>query len=143
MFFARCLAMSSTAGMIAECFTVCLDAAKVRLQLQEKMPKGAGTPKYTGVIQCVSRMYAEEGARALFYGLGPGVQRQFLFVGLGNGLYPPIRDAICGDLKPGEYATGPQKILAGLVTGAIAITVACPTDVAKVRLQSQGQLPKS
>ena len=31
MFFGRCLAMSSCAGMIAENFTVCLDAAKVRL----------------------------------------------------------------------------------------------------------------
>ena len=33
-------------------------------------------------------------------------------------------------------------MLAGLITGAIAITVACPTDVVKVRLQSQGALPK-
>ena len=87
-------------------------------------------------------MAAEEGPRALFYGLTPGLQRQFLFVGLGNGLYPPIRNAICGDLKPGEYATGPQKVLAGLLTGAIAITVASPTDVAKVRLQTQMALPE-
>ena len=83
-------------------------------------------------------MAVEEGPRALFYGLGPGLQRQFLFVGLGNGLYVPIRNAICGPLEPGQYATGPQKILAGLVTGAVAITVASPTDVVKVRLQSQG-----
>ena len=76
----------------------------------------------------------EEGFTALYSGLSPGLQRQFLFVGLGNGLYVPIRNAICGDLEPGQYATGPQKILAGLLTGAIAITVACPTDVAKVRL---------
>ena len=30
-FFCRCLGMSSTAGIIAECFTVNLDTAKVRL----------------------------------------------------------------------------------------------------------------
>lgn len=125
--------MSSAAGMIAEHFTVCLDAAKVRLQLQAKSPMGAA-PKYTSVMQCVTKMVAEEGPRALFYGLGPGVQRQFLFVGLGNGLYPPIRNAICGPMEPGQYASVPQKILAGLVTGSLAITVACPTDVAKVRL---------
>ena len=76
----------------------------------------------------------DEGPRALFYGLGPGVQRQFLFVGLGNGLYVPIRSAICGPLAPHEYATVPQKALAGLLTGIIASTVACPTDLAKVRL---------
>ena len=54
----------------------------------------------------------------------------------------PIRNAICGPLEPGQYATGPQKILAGLMTGAFSICVASPTDIAKVRLQSQGQLPK-
>ena len=99
MFFARCLAMSSCAGMIAENFTVCLDAAKVRLQVQKSVPGQA--PKYTSVIQCLTRMAAEEGPRALFYGLSPGLQRQFLFVGLGNGLYPPIRNAICGPMEPG------------------------------------------
>lgn len=52
-------------------------------------------------------MCVEEGPRALFYGLGPGVQRQFLFVGLGNGLYPPIRNAICGPMGPDQYASGP------------------------------------
>ena len=88
-------------------------------------------------------MVAEEGPRALLYGLGPGLQRQFLFVGLGNGLYVPIRNTITGPLGPNEYASGPQKILAGLVTGAVAISVACPTDVVKVRLQSQGALPKA
>jgi len=71
MYFARCLAMSSAAGMIAEHFTVCLDAAKVRLQLQTTKP--GALPKYTSVLQCVSKMCAEEGPRALFYGLGPGV----------------------------------------------------------------------
>ena len=99
MYFARCLAMSSCAGMIAEHFTVCLDASKVRLQVQKIQPGQA--PKYTSVFQCLTKMAVEEGPRALFYGLGPGVQRQFLFVGLGNGLYPPIRNAICGPMEPG------------------------------------------
>ena len=70
-FFARCLAMSSISGMIAENFTVCLDAAKVRLMVQKVEPGVA--PKYTSVLQCVYRMAADEGPRALFYGLGPGL----------------------------------------------------------------------
>lgn len=70
-FFGRCLAMSSGAGMIAENFTVCLDAAKVRLMCQKTVPGVA--PKYTSVMQTVYRMAAEEGPRALFYGLGPGL----------------------------------------------------------------------
>ena len=49
-------------------------------------------------------------------------------------MYPRIRNWVCGGLEKGEYASGPQKILAGMISGSIAITVACPTDIAKVRL---------
>jgi solute carrier family 25 uncoupling protein 8/9 len=44
---------------------------------------------------------------------------------------------VCGDLKPGQNPLLYQKVLAGIITGAVAITVANPTDVVKVRLQSQ------
>jgi solute carrier family 25 (mitochondrial uncoupling protein), member 8/9 len=33
------------------------------------------------------------------------------------------------------------KIAAGLTTGALAITIASPTDLVKVRMQSEGKLP--
>ena len=95
--------MSSTAGMIAETFTVCMDTAKVRLQLQKVEP--GQPPKYHNVFQTVYRMAADEGPRALFYGLPPGLTRQCLFNGIGNGLYVPIRSYICGPLAPGQYAT--------------------------------------
>ena len=86
-------------------------------------------------------MTMEEGPRALFYGLGPGMARQCLFNGIGNGLYTPIRGAITGPLEPGQFASIPQKMCASLISGSIAISVASPTDVVKVRMQSQGVLP--
>ena len=60
---------------------------------------------------------------------------------MGNGLYVPIRNQICGPLEPGQYASPLQKVAAGLIAGTIAISIASPTDVVKVRLQSQGLLP--
>lgn len=86
-------------------------------------------------------MAAEEGVAALFSGLTPGLQRQFVFAGLRIGLYVPIRNLICGKLEPGQNPTLLQKIAAGMTTGALGITVANPTDVIKIRMQAQGQLP--
>lgn len=41
---------------------------------------------------------------------------------------------IAGEMKPGENPSLGVKILAGLCTGMIGISVANPTDVVKVRL---------
>ena len=79
---------------------------------------------------------AEEGPFALYNGLSAGLQRQIVFAGLRIGLYIPVRNLIAGELKPGENPTLRVKILAGLCTGAIGISIANPTDVVKVRLQS-------
>ena len=84
---------------------------------------------------------AEEGTLALWSGLVPGLQRQFVNSGLRIGLYVPIRNIICGPMKPGENPTLFQKIVAGLATGAIGISVANPTDLVKIRMQGQGTLP--
>lgn len=81
---------------------------------------------------------AEEGALALFGGLSAGLQRQVVFAGLRIGMYVPIRDAITGPLPEGTNPTLLHKIAAGITTGAIAISVANPTDLVKVKLQAQG-----
>jgi solute carrier family 25 (mitochondrial uncoupling protein), member 8/9 len=79
-------------------------------------------------------MRAEEGTKALWSGMAPGLQRQFVFSGLRIGLYETVRDTLCGPMKPGQNPSLLQKLGAGIVTGALAITVANPTDLAKVRL---------
>ena len=61
-----------------------------------------------------------------------------MFAGLRIGLYIPVRNLLCGELKPGQNPTLIQKISAGMITGGIAITFANPTDVVKIRLQAQG-----
>lgn len=138
-FFIRNVLMASTAAMIAETATIPMDTAKVRMQLQKVEP--GQVPRYNGLLGTTKTIAAEEGALALWNGLTPGLQRQFVFAGLRIGLYIPIRNAICGELKPGENPSLLQKIAAGMTTGAIGISVANPTDVVKIRMQAQGQLP--
>ena len=81
----------------------------------------------------------EEGAGALWKGLGPGLQRQVIYGGLRIGLYEPVKQAVM-NVSGGSDGIG-VKIAAGLLSGAIGITVASPTDLVKVRMQSEGRLP--
>jgi solute carrier family 25 uncoupling protein 8/9 len=138
-FFFRNVFMASAAAMTAEVATIPLDTAKVRLQIQTVKP--GETPRYSGIFGTMGKVAAEEGPLALWGGLAPGLQRQFVFAGLRVGLYVPVRNMITGELKPGQNPTLLQKILAGMTTGAIGISVANPTDVVKIRMQAQGRLP--
>jgi len=128
------------AGSIAEIATIPLDTAKVRLQIQGSQLKPGEVAKYKGLLNCVAKVAREEGVSFLYKGLGAGLQRQMVFASLRIGLYDSVRDFYCGKDFQGEPPIT-KKILAGLTTGAIGITIANPTDVVKVRLQAEGRLP--
>ncbi|KAL0287608.1 UNVERIFIED_CONTAM: Mitochondrial uncoupling protein 2 [Sesamum calycinum] len=92
--------------------TIPLDTAKVRLQLQKRVPLGDSevAPKYKGLLGTVATIAKEEGLFSLWKGIVPGLHRQCVYGGLRMGC-------------------------------AIAIAVANPTDLVKVRLQAEGKLP--
>nr|BAI49702.1 uncoupling protein a [Symplocarpus renifolius] len=140
--FAGRFASSAFAACFAELCTIPLDTAKVRLQLQKKAVTGdvVALPKYRGMLGTVATIAREEGLSALWKGIVPGLHRQCLFGGLRIGLYEPVKSFYVGDNFVGDIPLS-KKILAGLTTGALAIIVANPTDLVKVRLQSEGKLP--
>jgi solute carrier family 25 uncoupling protein 8/9 len=111
-----------------------LDTAKVRLQIQSK----SAAPKYKGLVGTCLTVAKEEGAGALWKGLGPGLQRQVIYGGLRIGLYDPVKK-FTAQVAGGDGLG--VKIVAGLASGAIGITVASPTDLVKVRMQAEGRLP--
>ncbi|XP_011624710.1 mitochondrial uncoupling protein 1 [Amborella trichopoda] len=140
--FAGRFASSAFAACVAEICTIPLDTAKVRLQLQKKAVAGDGVaaPKYRGMLGTVTTIAREEGLTALWKGIVPGLHRQCLFGGLRIGLYEPVKNFYVGSDFVGDVPLT-KKILAALTTGALAITVANPTDLVKVRLQAEGKLP--
>nr|XP_023906775.1 mitochondrial uncoupling protein 1-like isoform X2 [Quercus suber] len=140
--FAGTFASSAFAACFAEICTIPLDTAKVRLQLQKKPIAGDGLtlPKYKGMLGTVATIGREEGLAALWKGIVPGLHRQCLFGGLRIGLYEPVKNLYVGKDFVGDAPLS-KKILAGLTTGALAIMVANPTDLVKVRLQAEGKLP--
>lgn len=132
--FPRLFAASAVAACTAEILTLPLDTAKVRLQLQ------SSGNKYKGLVGTVFTVAREEGPAALWKGLEPGLHRQCLFGGLRIGLYEPVKNFYVGKDHKGDIPLH-LKIAAGLTTGALGITVASPTDLVKVRMQSEGKLP--
>lgn len=140
--FAGTFLSSAFAACFAEFCTIPLDTAKVRLQLQRRVSAGDGTnsAKYKGMLGTMVTIAREEGLPALWKGIVPGLHRQFLYGGLRIGLYDPFKLFFVGALFIGDIPIF-QKILAALLTGAIAIIVANPTDLVKVRLQAEGKLP--
>lgn len=78
--------------MVLQLFTIPLDTAKVRLQLQKKTATGDGVivSKYRGLLGTVVTIAREEGLSALWKGIIAGLHRQFIYGGLRVGLYDPV-----------------------------------------------------
>ncbi|KAF7825579.1 mitochondrial uncoupling protein 1 [Senna tora] len=139
--FAGTFVSSAFAACFAEICTIPLDTAKVRLQIQKQVVAGDLTlPKYRGLLGTVGTIAREEGLSALWKGIVPGLHRQCLYGGLRIGLYEPVKNMYVGKDFVGDVPIS-KKILAGLTTGAVAIAIANPTDLVKVRLQAEGKLP--
>ncbi|CAN4128371.1 unnamed protein product [Withania somnifera] len=138
--FAEVFVISATAACFAELCTLPLDTAKVRQQLQKRAGsgEGAGVSKYRGLLSTVATIAKEEGLLALWKGIIPGLHRQCVYGGLRIGLYEPVKALFVGSYYVGDVSLF-SKVFAALVTGAIAIAVANPTDLVKVRLQAEGK----
>jgi solute carrier family 25 uncoupling protein 8/9 len=77
---------------------------------------------------------------SLYNGIVPGLQRQCLFASLRVGFYDNVKD-FYHDKLPASASSNYAalmgvRIASGITTGALAITVAQPTDVVKVRMQA-------
>nr|KAF6325971.1 uncoupling protein 2 [Myotis myotis] len=130
---------AGTAACIADLITFPLDTAKVRLQIQgEKQGavRAAASVQYRGVLGTILTMARTEGPRSLYNGLVAGLQRQMSFASVRIGLYDSVKQFYT---KGSEHAGIGSRLLAGSTTGALAVAVAQPTDVVKVRFQAQAR----
>nr|XP_023665714.1 mitochondrial uncoupling protein 2-like [Paramormyrops kingsleyae] len=126
---------AGAAACIADLVTFPLDTAKVRLQIQgEAQSSAAVAVRYRGVFGTIATMVRTEGPRSLYNGLVAGLQRQMSFASVRIGLYDSVKQFYT---KGSEHVGIGSRLLAGCTTGALAVAVAQPTDVVKVRFQAQ------
>lgn len=144
-------ASAGIAACIGDLISFPLDTAKVRLQIQGETPGSAVLaagkgPQYRGLIGTLCAISKQEGPRALYNGLVPGLQRQLCFASVRIGLYDMVKEVYADKLQAQGSAGGTHlgvRLLAGITTGGLAVMCAQPTDVVKVRFQAQmGNAPK-
>lgn len=133
---------AGAAGCVADLVTFPLDTAKVRLQIQgeSKSSLEGQRMKYSGVFGTLFTMVKTEGPRSLYSGLVAGLQRQMSFASIRIGLYDTMKQLYSSGSDSAGIGT---RLLAGCTTGAMAVALAQPTDVVKVRFQAQVRLPES
>ena len=131
------LLTAGTAACIADLFTFPLDTTKVRLQVQGE--GGAAALQGRGVVGTLFSIAKHEGPKALYSGIVPGLQRQMAFSAIRIGAYESVKNKYMemSGVTGGVQLMG-VRIAAGVTTGTLAILVAQPTDVVKIRMQAAG-----
>jgi len=130
------LLTAGTAACIADIMTFPLDTVKVRLQVQGEA--GSKAVMYNGVFRTVFGIARDEGPKALYNGIIPGLQRQMAFSAIRIGAYETVKQKyIIMSGAEGTLTLLGVRIAAGVTTGTIAILSAQPTDVVKIRMQAE------
>lgn len=117
--------------MIAEAMTIPMDTVKVRMQIFQG--------QYKSFSDCLTTIARTEGPLALYNGLSAGLLRQAVFASLRIGSFDIFLDYLKGRKGPEGRINVVDRIVAGIITGAGAITVANPIDVIKVRFQAESR----
>jgi hypothetical protein len=131
------------AAGLGESATFPLDFTKTRLQLQNELGKtlsGDAATKSLGMLRTARHILMTEGLLAMYGGVSAAVLRQFVYGGIGVGLYAPIRQLVIGEGVDAKSAPLWKKIAAGALSGSVGQLLANPFDVVKVRLQADGRL---
>merc|ERR1719487_3146012 len=89
-------------------------------------------------MDCAGKLVKAEGPSALFKGLPPALVRQSTYGSLRYGLYGPIKGSL--GIEAGKPVPLWKKIVAGGAAGGVASAIANPTDLMKVRLQTDGMM---
>ena len=108
------------------------DSAKTRMQLQP-------TLVYKSLPHALQTIYKQEGLHGLLTpGLAASIMRELSFSSFRFGLYSPTRNALVKltneDAKQPSFLT---KFISAISVGLVSSAFANPTDLVKIRIQSE------
>lgn len=123
-----------TAATFGSCCIHPIDLAKVRMQIYGQINPGKPIPGFPTIIK---NMVASDGVSSLYRGVDAAIGRQMVYGTARIGLHTKF-SAMLVEKNNGQPISFGQKALSGMVSGAIAVSIGSPFDIALVRLQSDG-----
>ncbi|VDO03405.1 unnamed protein product [Rodentolepis nana] len=140
-------------AFVGETVTYPLDSVKTRLQVSGQT---SGFKKRTRLIPMIIAMVKNEGVFSFWQGLSPALYRHFLYTGARMPIYEIIRNQVF-DMPPASDKARREMELAkkkesqealsrnyviraaagGIISGALAQFICSPTDLLKVRMQTE------
>ena len=122
-------------AIIAESLTFPIDTAKTRLQLQGQDTERRWVRiRYRGMGHAIATIVREEGVAAVYRGLSSALIRQAVYGTLKFGLYYSAKEALSSPDCRAESCV--LNLACAVWAGCVSSAVATPTDVIKVRMQS-------
>eukprot|EP00658_Telonema_sp_P-2_P004961 TRINITY_DN11854_c0_g1_i1.p1 TRINITY_DN11854_c0_g1~~TRINITY_DN11854_c0_g1_i1.p1 ORF type:complete len:220 (+),score=41.71 TRINITY_DN11854_c0_g1_i1:288-947(+) len=128
------LSAGAIAGITAVACTYPLDTVRARLALQTE---GLAQTSYTGVLDALRRIPAEEGPLAFYRGIGATMLGATPYASLKFGTYEMTKAFFCRIRGISESELpGKFRVLAGSLAGIGAMTICYPFDVVRRRMQT-------
>merc|ERR1719494_847513 len=125
------------AAVAAEMATFPLDTAKTRQQLQGQVGDSRGSSlRYKGIVHTLITIGREEGLTSIYRGLSPALVRQSVYGTIKFGLYYSSKDVAKRLVRQPQKESTLVNLCCAVVAGSVSATLATPTDVIKVRMQS-------
>ena len=128
-----------SAAVLASCCIHPIDLAKVRMQLYGAMNPGSKAPSFPTILR---NMVTNDGFFSIYKGLDAAVGRQLVYGTARIGLHRTFSNQLETAMGTKDISFG-LKALAGMGSGAIAVCIGTPFDIALVRLQADSMAPVS
>ncbi|EST05704.1 Mitochondrial substrate/solute carrier [Kalmanozyma brasiliensis GHG001] len=132
--------LGGIAGSIGATIVYPIDLVKTRMQNQRSSVVGEPL-MYKNSIDCVKKVFRNEGLRGFYSGLGP----QLLGVAPEKAIKLTVNDLVRGHAKDpisGDI-TLPWELIAGGTAGGCQVVFTNPLEIVKIRLQVAGEIAKA
>jgi solute carrier family 25 oxoglutarate transporter 11 len=129
-------AMGGMAGMGATLFCQPLDLVKMRMQVSGE---GGSQRFYKNTLDAVVTILRTEGVTGIYTGLTAGLLRQAMYTTSRMGMFHSLMDHISEHGSTNVELT--TKIGIGMFSGGVSAFLACPAEVAMIRMSTDAKLP--